>query len=46
MAYGGVVVGGWQGGVETGQVVLLLASDVFFSADEGWDAGVGVFRVG
>ena len=24
---------GWQGGVEIGQVVLLLASDVLFSAD-------------
>ena len=28
------------------QAVLLLASDVFFSAYEGWDAGVRIFRVG
>ena len=34
MAYGGVVVGGWQGGVEIGQVVLLLAADVGFTAYE------------
>ena len=28
------------------QAALLLAADVLFSADEGWDAGVVIFRVG